>query len=147
MKKVFCLIFSILFLMGTSGFYAASAPFVKDSGTPAAQSLDELLAPYQAVVDKLNRELGMNLYIPDKQRVYNHVKSKTPAELEAELRAEAKTADPDYREKSKTGKFIKSSAMENNKYDKYYKFTVNGEKSPVILLPNAEGTLKVTPLE
>jgi hypothetical protein len=51
-------------------------------------SLDELLAPYQAMIDKLNEELGSAIYIPEKNKVkvYQNIKDKTPKEVEEMLR-------------------------------------------------------------
>jgi hypothetical protein len=53
-------------------------------------TLDELLAPYQAVIDKLNEELGSSISIPKKNRVkvYQNIKDKTPKEVEEMLRKE-----------------------------------------------------------
>jgi len=58
----------------------------------SAKNIDELLGPYQAVIDKVNSDLGSSIYIPDKNKemVYNNIKSKTTAEFEAMLRNEYK---------------------------------------------------------
>ncbi|NLU51531.1 MAG: hypothetical protein GXX10_01525 [Clostridiaceae bacterium] len=60
------------------------------ASTQTVKSIDELLAPYQAVIDKLNAELGATFHIPyeNREKVYNNIKHKTPDEFEALLRQE-----------------------------------------------------------
>lgn len=53
-------------------------------------TIDDLLAPYQAVLNKVNGELGSNIYIPakSKENVYNKIKNMTPSEFESQMRTE-----------------------------------------------------------
>ncbi len=61
------------------------APFAKDE---EIHLIYVLLLPYQAVIDKLNDELGTRLMITDsgKYDVYKNSRSKTPEEVESLLR-------------------------------------------------------------
>lgn len=54
------------------------------------ERLDGLLLPYQNVIDKVNRDLGAPIYIPEKskEKVYNNIKHLSPDELEALMRKE-----------------------------------------------------------
>lgn len=58
------------------------------SATYTPTSIDDLLAPYQAVIDKLNDEYDCSVYIPADQKdtVYNNIKDRSPYEFEADLR-------------------------------------------------------------
>lgn len=73
MKKLFVMFLSLALILGFS--IPAHAEEVK--------TIDELLIPYQVVVDKVNVELGSNIYIPEENRekVYNNIKGKTPDEV------------------------------------------------------------------
>ena len=53
-------------------------------------TIDKQLAPYQAVINKVNAELGSTIYIPDKNKVtvYNNIKNMTPDEFETKIRNE-----------------------------------------------------------
>lgn len=61
-----------------------------------AATIDELLVPYRAVIDKLNEELGSTMYIPheNKEKIDNNIKNMTPDELGALLRQEYKSSNP-----------------------------------------------------
>ena len=52
-----------------------------------SESIDELLTPYQDVLDRLNRENGYKVYIPEDKKVsvYEAYKDMTPEEFEAEI--------------------------------------------------------------
>lgn len=117
-------------------------------GSPAAISVsrntDETLIPYQNVITRLNRELGMNMYIFDKEKLLDSVKNITPAEFEATLRAEAKTADPNYREPSKSDGFQTGNGL---KIKRKNRSSAVGKSSGSIPLPNAQGKLEITLLE
>lgn len=49
--------------------------------------IDQLLVPYQEVIDKVNREIEPDFYIPEaeKENVYNYYKEMTTAEFEQRL--------------------------------------------------------------
>ena len=53
-------------------------------------TIDDLLAPYQAVINKVNGELGSKIYIPaeSKEKVYNNIKGMTASEFESQMRTE-----------------------------------------------------------
>lgn len=81
MKKV-----SILLLVGVfilCGVGMAASPNEETS-------IDSLLQPYQEVIDRLNAEFGVNVYIPEdsKEDVYNNLREKSVDEFESELRGE-----------------------------------------------------------
>lgn len=60
--------------------------------TEHAETIDELLAPYQAVIDKVNADLGTTIYIPEenKEKVYNSIKGMSLNEVEALLKSHYK---------------------------------------------------------
>lgn len=70
----------VLALMGT-----ATA-----STTERISSIDSLLQPYQEIINRLNTEFGVSVYIPDeaKEEVYNNLKGQTLIEFEEKLRRE-----------------------------------------------------------
>ena len=75
---------------GSSGETAA-----QETDAAAAEHLDELLKPYQDVIDKLNAEGDYGLYIPDDQKetFYNTYKDLTPEAFEAEVRRQLEEAE------------------------------------------------------
>lgn len=83
-----------------------------------AKNIDELLAPYQEVVDKLNAELGSTIYIPvaNKEKVYNNVKDMSPSEVEILLREEYKAyvAGNLSTVQSGSGNYTRDYAMESS---------------------------------
>lgn len=134
MKKIVCVIFLAVVLGGIGSLPAMSV----------SRKTDETLIPYQNVITRLNHELGLNMYIFDKEKFCNSVKNKTPAEFEATLRAEAKTADPNYKEPSQSEDFQTSHGA---KTERYNRSSGNGMPSGAIPLPNAQGILNITPLK
>lgn len=83
------------------------------------ENIDELLAPYQEIIDKINAELGSTIYIPDenKEKVYESLKGMSPAEVEKLLRNEYKAIVSGEPFQSKTGNYIKDYAypVDNSK--------------------------------
>ena len=73
MKKLFVMFLSLALILG----------FSIPAHAEEAKTIDELLTPYQVVVDKVNVELGSTIYIPEENRekVYNNIKDKTPDEV------------------------------------------------------------------
>lgn len=134
LKKLVCVFFLAVVLGGIGSIPAMSV----------SRNTDEALIPYQNVITRLNRELGLNMYILDKEKLYNSIKSKTPAEFEATLRDEAKTADPNYKEPSQSRDFQKSNGT---KTESYNHSSGMGKPSGTIPLPNAQGNLSITPLK
>ncbi len=53
-------------------------------------NLDQLLEPYQEVIDRLNKENGWHISIPEnsKQQIYDYYKDYSMADFEQELRRE-----------------------------------------------------------
>lgn len=62
----------------------------ENSGTETLPNLDQLLEPYQEVIDRLNKENGWCISIPEnsKQQVYDYYKNYSMEEFEQELRKE-----------------------------------------------------------
>ena len=134
MKKLVCVIIFTVFLGGIGSLPAVSVP----------RSTDETLIPYLNVITRLNRELKLNMYIFDKEKLLDSVKNKTPAEFEATLRSEAKTADPNYREPSKFDNFQAGNGIKTKRMNRS---SATGKSSGPIPLPNAQGKLEITLLE
>jgi hypothetical protein len=72
---------------------------------------------YQNAIDKVNGELGSNIYIPDKnkEKFYNNVKHMSPSEVENLLRNEYKdiTSGKPFITQSEPNSYTKSYAMKN----------------------------------
>ena len=83
MKKLKLVLLSMLCAFAFMGTAAAST-------TEQISSIDSLLQPYQDVIDRLNAEFGVDVYIPDdnKEEVYNNLKGQTLVEFEEKLRRE-----------------------------------------------------------
>lgn len=82
-----------------NGSYGETA--AQETDAAAAEHLDELLKPYQDVIDKLNVEGDYGLFIPDDQKetFYNTYKDLTPEAFEAEIRRQLEEAESgDYSE-------------------------------------------------
>lgn len=62
----------------------------ESSDTETLSNLDQLLEPYQEVIDRLNKENGWRISIPEgsKQQVYDYYKDYSMEEFEQELRRE-----------------------------------------------------------
>lgn len=62
----------------------------ESSDAETLADLDQLLAPYQEVIDRLNKENGWRISIPEdsKQQVYDYYKDYSMEEFEQELRKE-----------------------------------------------------------
>lgn len=58
--------------------------------TYTSQTIDDLLAPYQKVIDKINEEFQCAVYIPEGQKstVYDNLKDTSLADFEADLRSQ-----------------------------------------------------------
>lgn len=106
MKRIVTIALSFMLMLGLCIPTYASAE--------KAKTIDELLAPYRAVIDKLNAELGSTMYIPDKnkERVYNNIKDMSLDEFETMLRNDYKTQSAD---KSST---TKSESSESGDYSR-----------------------------
>lgn len=147
MKRIASAILSVVLIFGLCTTASATK----------AKTIDELLAPYQAVIDKLNAELGLTMYIPDKnkEKVYNNIKDMSTDEFEAMLRDEYKTTDPSYRIQSDSSNYTKDSAVDaspntqrkNNNNDDYTRDSAKGKKSGPSLIPNFSGSIPFTPLK
>lgn len=63
----------------------------------AINDIDELLKPYQEVIDQLNEEYSCGLYIPDDRKisVYMAYKDMTPKEFEIQIRKELEASAND----------------------------------------------------
>ena len=63
----------------------------------SVEDIDELLKPYQAVLDRLNEEYGCGLYIPEDRKisVYIAYKDMTTEEFEAQIRKELEATTND----------------------------------------------------
>jgi len=126
-KKTVSLILIITLMLGLC--VSASAQTEK--------TIDELLAPYQTVIDKLNTELGTTFYIPyeNREKVYNNIKNKTPDEFEALLREEYKdlNSDPSNRIQPHSDNYTRDYAM--------------GKNSEPDIIPNFSGSIHLTPLK
>ncbi len=50
-------------------------------------NIDKLLQPYQEVLDRLNKEYGVSLYIPEdeKENIYKAYSKMAPEEFEAKI--------------------------------------------------------------
>ncbi|HAZ36990.1 MAG TPA: hypothetical protein DEF85_05070 [Clostridiaceae bacterium] len=79
------------------------------------KNIDDLLAPYQAVIDKINSDLGSSIYIPDKNKgmVYNNIKNKTLAEFEATLRDEYEASNKPFIT-TQPGSYIRDTIIPNS---------------------------------
>lgn len=123
MKKIVGTILSIIFVLGLSV-----------SAATTEENIDELLAPYKVVIDKVNTELGSAFYIPDKnkEKVYNNIKNMTPDEVEAMLREDYKTLDPSHKIESTSKSYKRSYAT--------------GKKSEPSFIPNFSGSIQLVPL-
>lgn len=80
MRKITGLLFSLLLIF--------SCVLVGCGDTKNEKTeIDQLLAPYQEVIDKVNREVEPDFYIPEaeKENVYNYYKEMTTAEFEQRL--------------------------------------------------------------
>ena len=99
--------------------------------TLKTKTIDELLVPYQVVIDKVNADISSTFFIPDnsKEQVYNNIKDKSPDELEALLRQEYKT-------------FVLGQTKPDN-----YESVIVGRGLPTLgPIPNFTGPIHVTPL-
>lgn len=83
MKKILSVFLSFSLILLLSGpVYAAKA-----------ETADELLIPYQKVINQVNIEIGSNYLIPDntKEEVYDNIKRMSPDEFGKLLKNEYKT--------------------------------------------------------
>lgn len=112
MKKLFVMFLSMALILG----------FSMPAHAEETLTINELLAPYQAAVDKVNEELGISIYIPEKnkEKVYNNIKDKTPEEITSMLIKEYK--------ESSTG----SSSITQFKDDNYIKDSAYSENNTEI---------------
>jgi cell shape-determining protein MreC len=98
MKKIVSIVLSLMLMLVVC---------VSASAAQTKPSIDDLLAPYQSVINKVNADLGSSYFILDKskEQVYNNIKNKTPEEFEAMLRQEykANSLDPSYRTQQTPG--------------------------------------------
>lgn len=119
MRKILRIVLSFVLILG---LYVAAA-------APKKQTIDELLAPYQVAIDKVNADLGSTAFIPDgtKEEVYNNIKDKSPYEFEALLRHQYKT-------------FVLDQAKSETN------ISVAKEGSGLIPIPNFTGPIHLTPL-
>jgi len=105
MKRIINIAFSLVLMLGL--FIPTYAQ--------EANNIDNLLAPYQAIIDKVNAELGSTIYIPEKnkEKVYNNIKDMSPEEVEALLRNEYKAyvAGESLDTKPESGNYTRDSAM------------------------------------
>lgn len=143
MKKIASIALPILLIAGlsTTAFAAKEA------------TIDDLLAPYQSVIDKVNAELGSAIYIPDKnkEKVYNNIKDMPPDEVERMLREEYLFA-PSYRTPTSSNNYTRDSAMpvlsdESYRYDDYIREDAMGKESGPSWIPNFSGPIHVIPLK
>lgn len=115
------------------------------SSTQTENNIDELLAPYQAVIGKLNAELGATFYIPYENReiVYNNIKSKTPDEFEELLRQEYEEFLRYQQEDLTSDPSCKTQPSSDNGGDSYNysRIDVKGKKSGLDVIPNFSGPI------
>ena len=78
-----------------NGNYTAEIEAIHDC--EAVNDIDELLKPYQEVIDRLNEEYGYGLHIPEDRKisVYMAYKDMTPAEFEVQIRKELEVSTND----------------------------------------------------
>lgn len=86
MKKGFLFIACILLVFSFS--FIANKPFINGIVKSDSEDIKAKLAPYQAIIDKINKEYGSSICIPEDSllEVYNNVKDTPIAEFEANLR-------------------------------------------------------------
>lgn len=107
MKKILTIALSFMLILGGS-----IPTYAKET-----KNIDELLAPYKEVVDKVNAELGSTIYIPEgnKEKVYNKVKDMSIDEVETMLKndykayIDGKSSDTE----SRSGNYTRDYAMQN----------------------------------
>lgn len=111
MKKLLVMILSLVFILGMS----------TDVKAEGEQSIEDMLAPYQAAVDKLNDEMGSNIYIPEKnkEKVYENIKDKTPEEVALMLKEEYTdyVADEAIKSQPETDEYITDGIHSETKKD------------------------------
>ena len=119
MRKLIGIVFSLSVILMLLLCVSVSAP----------KTIDELMVPYQAAIDKVNADLGSTAFIPDgtKEEVYNNIKDKSPYEFEALLRQEYET-----------------SVLDPAKSDT--NISVGKEGSGLVPIPNSTGPIHLTPL-
>jgi hypothetical protein len=86
MKKVLLFITCILLVISFS--FLTDTPFINGLIKSDNEDIRAKLAPYQAVIDKINKEYSSSIRIPEEGllEVYNNVKDTPIAEFEANLR-------------------------------------------------------------
>lgn len=86
MKKFIFFIISVFFLLAIYIFTPSSD--LNATLDPDIQAVKEKLAPYQAVIDKINSEYGASINIPENElfEVYNRIKDLPVNEFESKLR-------------------------------------------------------------
>lgn len=121
-KRIF-LILGLILVLGLGG-----------SSLQRGREIDKLIAPYEAVMDKVNQELGLAIYIPEENReeVYESIKNMTPEAFESMLYEDYKTLSPSYKAETKSKSDKRSYGMKG--------------KSEAILIPNFSGPIPLRPL-
>lgn len=121
-KRIF-LILGLILVFGLGG-----------SSLQRGREIDKLIAPYEAVMDKVNQELGLAIYIPEENReeVYESIKNMTPEAFESMLYEDYKTLSPSYKAETESKSDKRSYGVER--------------KSEAILIPNFSGPIPLGPL-
>lgn len=121
-KRIF-LILGLILVFGLGG-----------SSLQRGREIDKLIAPYEAVMDKVNQELGLAIYIPEENReeVYESIKNMTPEAFESMLYEDYKTLSPSYKAETESKSDKRSYGVER--------------KSEAILIPNFSGSIPLRPL-
>lgn len=121
-KRIF-LILGLILVLGLGG-----------SSLQRGREIDKLIAPYEAVMDKVNQELGLAIYIPEENReeVYESIKNMTPEAFESMLYEDYKTLSPSYKAETESKSDKRSYGVE--------------KKSEAILIPNFSGPIPLRPL-
>ncbi len=91
-KKVLFVLLSIVIVL------SLSLSLIGCSAEKVGSDIDELLAPYQEIIDKVNSEYGTDIIIPDdeKENVYNYYKDMTLEEFEETIRKELEIVIDEY---------------------------------------------------
>ncbi|WMJ86465.1 hypothetical protein [Anaerocolumna sp. MB42-C2] len=121
-------------------------------------TIDEKLAPYQVVIDKVNAEYNTSIYIPDenKDKVYDKIKDMTGDEVKEMLIQSLESTnhtttdnktDTDYTKDSCVLQENNSVKTKNTYQGDYNKESAVGKTSKPDYIPNSTGPVKVVPLE
>ncbi len=145
-----------------AGILIAAGVFLPMAGAKVPTAGD-LLRPYQAVLDRINREyagLGPKIHIPSgsEKKVYDSIKGLSLPEFEKIMREEyldaLKYADPPENAEESyvlipsggSGPVVGKKSSAGGNADRTHKKSDDGKINPVDPIPNAGGKMEATPL-